>query len=203
MNREQRITNAIRPFVPNGTAEPLAQRILKHRCQLTITRDRKTKAGDYRHPWGNHGHRISVNGSLNQYAFLITFVHEVAHLVNWEKHRNKVLPHGKEWKEAFKQEMQPFLTENVFPKDILKVLQNHMKNPRSATVRDQELVRVLRNYDEPNDHVLLDEIPEGAEFQLGKRIFQKGEKLRKRFRCVEKRTQKVYLVSGIAEVKLC
>ena len=203
MNREQRITNAIRPFVPNGTAEPLAQRILKHRCQLTITRDRKTKAGDYRHPWGNHGHRISVNGSLNQYAFLITFVHEVAHLVNWEKHRNKVLPHGKEWKEAFKQEMQPFLTENVFPKDILKVLQNHMKNPRSATVRDQELVRVLRSYDEPNDHLLLDEIPEGAEFQLGKRIFQKGEKLRKRFRCVEQRTQKVYLVSGIAEVKLC
>ena len=203
MNREQRITNAIRPFVPNGTAEPLAQRILKHRCQLTITRDRKTKAGDYRHPWGNHGHRISVNGSLNQYAFLITFVHEVAHLVNWEKHRNKVLPHGKEWKEAFKQEMQPFLTENVFPKDVLKVLQSHMKNPRSATVRDQELVRVLRNYDEPNDHVLLDEIPEGAEFQLGKRIFQKGEKLRKRYRCVEKGTGKVYLVSGIAEVVLC
>lgn len=202
MNREQRITNAIRPFVPNGTAEPLAARILKHRCQLTITKDRKTKAGDYRHPWGKYGHRISVNGSLNQYAFLITFVHEVAHLVNWEKHRNKVLPHGKEWKLAFKQEMQPFLTENVFPKDVLKVLQSHMKNPKSATVRDQELVRVLRNYDEPNGHLLLDDIPEGAEFQLGKRIFVKGEKLRKRFRCAEKGTRKVYLVSGIAEVKL-
>ena len=203
MNREERIRNAIRPFVPVGTAEPLASQILKYRCQLTITRDRKTKAGDYRHPWGKHGHRISVNGSLNQYAFLITFVHEMAHLVNWEKHRNKVSPHGKEWKEAFKEEMQPFLHENVFPEDVLKVLQKHMKNPKSATVRDQELVRVLRNYDEPNDQLLLDEIPTGAEFELSNRFFVKGEKLRKRFRCVEKGTEKVYLISGIAEVKLC
>jgi SprT protein len=203
MNREERITNAIRPFVPNGTAESLAARILKYRCQLTITRDRKTKAGDYRHPWGNHGHRISVNGSLNQYAFLITFVHELAHLVNWEKHRSKVSPHGKEWKQTFKEEMQPFLTENVFPKDVLAVLQTHMKNPRSATVRDQKLVRVLREYDEPNGHLLLDEIPQGAEFEFSNRVFVKGEKLRKRFRCVESSTDRVYLISGIAEVKLC
>lgn len=203
MNREERIRNAIRPFVPDGTAEPLAAQILNYRCQLTITRDRKTKAGDYRHPWGKHGHRISVNGSLNQYAFLITFVHEMAHLVNWEKHRNKVSPHGKEWKQAFKEEMQPFLHENVFPEDVLQVLQKHMKNPKSATVRDQELVRVLRNYDEPNDHLLLDEIPTGAEFEFSNRFFVKGEKLRKRFRCVENGTEKVYLISGIAEVKLC
>jgi hypothetical protein len=202
MNREERIRNAIRPFVPEGTEESLAAQILKHRCQLTITRDRKTKAGDYRHPWRDHGHRISVNGSLNQYAFLITFVHELAHLINWERHRNKVSPHGKEWKQAFKEQMYPFLNESVFPKDVLNVLQKHMRNPKSATVRDQELVRVLRNYDEPNGHLLLDEIPEGAEFQFGKRIFVKGEKLWKRFRCVEKDTKKVYLVSGIAEVKL-
>lgn len=201
MDRQQRIINAIRPFVPEGTAEPLAARILKHRCQLTITKDRKTKAGDYRHPWGNHGHRISVNGSLNQYAFLITFVHEVAHLVNWERHRNKVLPHGNEWKQAFINEMQPFLSEKVFPQDVLSILKRHMENPRSATVRDQELVRALRNYDAPNGYLMLDEIADGAEFQLGKRIFVKGERLRKRFRCIEKGTEKVYLVSSIAEVK--
>ncbi|MCB9185167.1 MAG: SprT-like domain-containing protein [Flavobacteriales bacterium] len=203
MNREERIRNAIRPFVPEGTAEPLAAQILKYRCQLTITRDRKSKAGDYRHPWGNNGHRISVNGSLNQYAFLITFVHEMAHLVTWERHRNKVNPHGKEWKQAFKEEMTPFLNESVFPIDVLKVLVKHMKNPKSATVRDQDLVRVLRGYDEDNGHLLLDEIPEGADFLLNKRMFTKGERLRKRYRCTEKGTERVYLVSGIAEVELC
>lgn len=203
MDRQARITNAIRPFVPEGTAEMLANQVIKYRCQLTIARERKTKAGDYRHPWGKYGHRISVNGSLNQYAFLITFVHEMAHLVNWEKHRNKVLPHGKEWKQAFKEEMQPFLTEDIFPKDILRVLEKHMRDPKSATVRDQELVRALRSYDEPNEQLMLDEIPEGAVFELGKRVFQKGEKLRKRYRCKEVGTNKMYLISGIAEVKLC
>lgn len=202
MNREERIRNAIRPFVPDGAAEPLAAQILKYRCQLTITRDRKTKAGDYRHPWGKHGHRISVNGSLNQYAFLITFVHEMAHLLTWEKHRNKVSPHGKEWKQTFKEQMTPFLSTEIFPQDVLKVLTKHMKNPKSATVRDTDLVKVLRNYDEPNDHLLLEEIPPGAEFSLGKRVFVKGEKLRKRYRCTEKESEKVYLVSSIAEVKL-
>lgn len=202
MDREQRIGRSLEPFVPTGTASALAARILKYRCRLTITRDRKTKAGDYRHPYADHGHRISVNGSLNPYAFMITLIHEMAHLVNWERHRNKVLPHGKEWKQAFKEEMQPFLNENVFPKDILTVLEKHMKNPKSATVRDQELVRALRSYDEPNGHHFLDEIPTGAGFKLGQRTFIKGEKLRKRYRCKEHGTDRVYLISGIAEVKL-
>ncbi len=203
MKREERIKRSIEPFVPNGVEMLLADLIIKHRCQLTITKDRRTKAGDYRHPWGKFGHRISVNGSLNQYAFLITFVHEMAHLVTWEKHRNKVNPHGPEWKQAFKHQMVPFLNESVFPKDILKVLSKHMKNPKSATVRDVDLVKVLRTYDQPNEHQLLDEIPDGAVFTLGRQTFLKGPKLRKRYRCTEKGTDKVYLISGIAEVKLC
>ena len=202
MNKEERIRNAIRTFVPDGTEQALAAQIMRYRCQLTITRERKTKAGDYRHPWGNYGHRISVNGTLNPYAFLITFVHEMAHLVTWEKHRSKVRPHGQEWKNTFKDEMQPFLTESVFPYDILRVLVKHMKNPKSATVRDVELVKVLRKYDEPSDTLMLSEIPEGAEFEFNRRRFTKGEKLRTRFRCVENDTGKVYMISGIAEVKL-
>ena len=201
MSKEERIRNAIGPFVPNGTEKLLAAQILKHRCQLTITRERKTKAGDYRHPWGDRGHRISVNGTLNQYAFLITFVHEMAHLVTWEKHRNKVRPHGVEWKQAFKEEMSPFLNEAVFPSDVLAVLKKHMQNPKSATVRDVDLVKVLRRYDEPSDTIMLTELPIGAEFTFNRRSFQKGEKLRTRFRCTEFGTKKVYLISGIAEVK--
>lgn len=202
MTRQERISRSLIPFVPEGTAELLASKIIKHRCRLTITKDRKTKAGDYRHPWGNHGHRISINGSLNQYAFLITFVHEVAHLVNWEKYKNKVKPHGQEWKLAFKLEMQPFLNEEVFPKDVLNVLRKHMQNPKSATVRDAALVKVLRSYDENADLLLLEEIPTGADFIFNNRVFTKNEKRRTRFRCTEKRTEKTYLINGIAEVKL-
>jgi len=200
MNREERIRNAITPFVPSGTEVPLAEKIVRHGCHLTITRDRKTKAGDYRHPYGNSGHRISVNGSLNQYAFLITFVHEMAHLVNWERHGRKVNPHGKEWKKAFQEEMLPFLRDDVFPADILAQLRIHMRNPKSATVRDLELMRLLRSYDPPSDKILLEDIPENEEFELGNKRFIKKEKLRKRYRCELVGTGRVYLVSAIAEV---
>lgn len=203
MDREARIRNAIKPFVPEGTEEVLASLILKHRCQLTITRDRKTKAGDYRHPWGKQGHRISVNGSLNRYAFLITFIHELAHLINWENHGRKVLPHGKEWKQAFQAAMRPFLNDKVFPKDVLDQLIRHMQNPPSATVRDLELIRVLRSYDTRTDTVLLEDLPEGAQFKLGDKRFVKGDRVRKRYRCKLTSNGKTYLVSAIAEVEAC
>lgn len=201
MNREERIRNAIKPFVPAGTEQLLTQKIIRYRCQLTITRDRKTKAGDYRHPFGDHGHRISVNGSLNPYAFLITFVHEIAHLINWERHGRKVSPHGKEWKLAFQEEMVPFLNADIFPEDVLNQLKIHMRNPKSATVRDLELMRILRSYDERTDSVLLEDVPEGEVFELAGRKYLKGESLRKRFRCELVGTRKVYLVSAIAEVR--
>jgi hypothetical protein len=48
--------------------------------------------------------------------------------------------------------------------------------------------------------VLLEDLSEGDEFLLGKRNFQKGEKLRKRYRCEQIGTGKAYLISAIAEV---
>ncbi len=200
MKREDRIRNAIQPFVPDGTEHTLAKEILGYRCHLTITRNRRTKAGDYRHPHGDRGHRISVNGTLNRYSFLITLIHEMAHLVCWERHGSKVRPHGNEWRSVFTELMQPYLNEAVFPADVLPILKQHMKNPRSSTVRDEQLVRVLRNHDGHTNHLPLEQLEPGSEFRLGNKGFRKGEKLRKRFRCEETGTGRIYLVSGIAEV---
>ncbi|MFM1876404.1 MAG: hypothetical protein RL266_2141 [Bacteroidota bacterium] len=124
----------------------------------------------------------------------------MAHLITWDKNRNRVKPHGKEWKETFKAEMQEYLTEDVFPQDVLKELKRHMRTPLSATGRDPELIRVLRSYDEPSATVFLEDLIHGTEFRLGNKKFVKGDRLRKRFRCSEVGTGKVYLVSAIAEV---
>ena len=35
------------------------------------------------------------------YQFLTTFVHELAHLIIWEKYGHRAAPHGKEWKQCF------------------------------------------------------------------------------------------------------
>ena len=46
--------------------------------------------------------QITINNNLNEYGFLITALHEFAHLLVYEKYKNKVHPQGSEWKKLFK-----------------------------------------------------------------------------------------------------
>ena len=71
--------------------------------------------GDYRPPYAGQGHRISINYDLNSYSFLVTTVHEFAHLLTWNEHKRKAKPHGAEWKANFKRMMRPFFEKEVFP----------------------------------------------------------------------------------------
>src|SRR5690242_11741936 len=104
----EQLSKTIRPFVPEEATGIVARWIDDYKIALTITPSRKSVFGDYRWPQQGKGHRISINGDLNQYAFLITFVHEMAHLTSWEKYRNTVSSHGKEWKIEFKILMDEF-----------------------------------------------------------------------------------------------
>jgi SprT protein len=66
------------------------------------------------------------------------------------------------------------------------------------------LYRSLRKYDAPKESVhTVEKLPLRAIFKLKDgRIFQKEEKLRKRFKCVEIATKRVYLFSPVAEVEV-
>ena len=79
-------------------------------CKIWFGRDRAGKKPLY------------IYNDLNQYAFLITYLHEVAHLITYQKHKNKVAPHGKEWKNDFKIVLLPILNPQVFPDLLLKTL---------------------------------------------------------------------------------
>ncbi len=65
-------------------------------------------------------------------------------------------------------------------------------------------MRVLRRYDERiKDVYLIEELPPKTLFKTNDgRVFEKGEKLRKRYRCIEKNTRLVYLFSAVHEVNL-
>ncbi|RZK82169.1 MAG: sprT domain-containing protein, partial [Pedobacter sp.] len=105
-------------YMPLGAAPVIARWIDYFQCEFKISKSRSTKLGDYRHPFNGVGHKISVNNNLNQYSFLVTTVHEFAHLLTWNDHKNKVKPHGEEWKKNFKRMMVPFIDQQVFPEDI-------------------------------------------------------------------------------------
>ena len=170
--------------------------------QLTITRERKSVLGDYRNSHGDKNHRISVNGNLNPYAFLITLLHELAHLFTYEKFGHKVLAHGQEWKNEFGKVLAQFLLKKIFPQDIQKTLYKTLENPAASSCADTALLRVLYKYDKKKDGVMLIEaVPLGALFTIkGDRIFKKEEKVRKRYKCLEVSTGKMYLFSPVYEV---
>ena len=101
-------------YLPPAAAPLIARWIDYFKCEFKISRNRNSKFGDYRAPHAGKGHRISVNYDLNAYAFLVTTVHEFAHLHTWNEHKHKAKPHGAEWKANFKKMMQPFFDQQVF-----------------------------------------------------------------------------------------
>jgi hypothetical protein len=76
------------------------------------------------------------------------------------------------------------------------------RNPAASSCAEDGLVRVMRKYDDQNSpQRLVEEIPLNGLFRTTDgRVFKKGEKLRKRFKCIEVRTGKLYLFSPVFEV---
>jgi hypothetical protein len=196
---------ALADYLPEGSFESLVNYIHHYKVHLTISKQRKSVLGDYRHSgWGGN-HRISVNGNLNKYEFLITLLHELAHLLTYELHRNKVEPHGKEWKMQYSKLLVDFVQQKIFPGDIEKALQRSIINPSATANGETELLLVLRKYNsvkkEGYHHII--DVPEGALFlaENGK-IFRKGAKRRKRYECVEVKTGLHYTFSPVTEVRI-
>lgn len=193
----------LQSYLPDSTAGAVLSWLNRYKVHLTITRERKTVLGDYRHASGNATHRISVNGNLNKFAFLITLVHELAHLVTFMQYGHRVAAHGREWKRLYAMLLKDFLDAHVFPSDIEETLRSSLHNLPASSCADEGLVRILRRYDGNTDGMLLvEELAEGSIFEIGGgRLFRRGKKLRKRYQCVEIHTGKLYLFSPVYEVK--
>jgi len=189
-------------YLPERAVNPVMGMIKAYQIQLKIVNQRHSKHGDYR-LMPNGFHQISINSNLNKYRFLITTVHEVAHLVAFKTFGFKILPHGKEWKHTFQKLMLPFLNPEMFPSDLLPELARHFKNPTASSDTDARLSIALKHYDLPNEKYFIFEIPTGSIFQIPNgRKFKKGRRIRKRYECHEISTGKVYVFQPNAEVDL-
>ena len=195
--------DAIRKYIPEKAAQLVLDYLHLHKVHLTVTKERKSVLGDYRHATTYNNHRISVNGNLNKYSFLITLIHELAHLLTFTQYKNRVDPHGKEWKRIYGVMLKDFLQPDVFPPDLLYFLSESLHDLPASSCSDEKLMRVLKKYDQGNGLVLIEQIDEGRLFDAVKgKLFRKGKKLRKRYQCVEMATGRLYLFSPIYEVKI-
>jgi predicted SprT family Zn-dependent metalloprotease len=164
-----------------------------------ITKSRASKFGDYR--FANNRHKITVNGDMNPYAFLVTYLHEVAHLVAFQRHNNHIQPHGQEWKAYFRELARPVLNTDVFPENVLAALKKYLQDAKASSCSDPELFQALHQFDTQTDKVLLANLPEGELFSLNGRAFRKGETRRTRVLCEEVKSRRKYLVHAQALVE--
>ena len=204
MPMERKPLNALAHYLPPGSLELVLPLLEQHKVHLTITRERQTKLGDYRNAWGGKNHRISVNGNLNPFAFLITLLHELAHLLAFEQYGLRIQPHGHEWKHTYSQVLRAFLQHHIFPADIAAELHRSAQSPAASSCAEDGLQRILRRYNVVKDGTTtVEELPVGAKFMLRNgRTFVRGEVVRKRIKCVELPGNRQFLFSPLYEVML-
>jgi len=188
----------LRGHLPQAAVSMVEEWLRRHPVHERIARTRASKLGDYRPGHGGRPHRISVNRELNPYAFLVTLGHEMAHHHTFLRHPRH-LPHGPEWKAAYREAMRPYLSPLVFPQDVLNTLQQHLEDAPGSSCADHGLMRVLRRYDaEPKP--FLEDLRESTIFLFNRKLFVKGPGLRTRYRCQCLNDRRTYLIDRMAEV---
>lgn len=197
------MTTVLQKYLPEQAVYLIEGLLKTHQVYLKIVRQRNTKHGDYR-KLPNGQHIISINSSLNKYRFLITLVHEIAHLVAIKTYGKHIQSHGKEWKFSFQKLMLPFIRPEIFPIDLLPYLAHHFKNPTASSDTDAQLSHLLKQYDDDFDQkTYIHQIPNGSIFKIynGKTFQKIGLKV-KRYVCKEISSGKMYLFNANAEVSL-
>lgn len=201
LHKEQ-LMKVLKNYLPPVTVGYCSELIMNYKLHLHIEVERKDRLGDYS-PHLGKGNRISINHNLNPYDFLITFIHELAHHTAHKKFGNHHQPHGKEWKDEFKYHMRSIVRLKFFPPDVEQALIKHMQSPSYTHTGDLALTRVLMKYNKVQEDVLLDDLPEGAIFKVGKsgRVkMKKGVKRRTYIHCTAIDTNKEYLIHAVARV---
>jgi|APTNR8051073442_1049403.scaffolds.fasta_scaffold00001_484 hypothetical protein len=198
---EEQVLNTLHKHVPEKAVRYCLQLWKEKPFTLKLTKSRQTKIGDFTCR-NDAGHpRITLNHDLSPFTFLITYLHEVAHLHVFLQFGHRVEPHGEHWKKAFQKLLGPVLTPEIFPESILNPLIQHMQNPKASSFADAVLTKALRTLDENSQHVLvLSDLPEGSIFQFHGRYFTKGILRRTRILCKEVKSKRQYLVPADALV---
>lgn len=197
------MTEILSKYLPEHAVENCFELIKTNNVHLKIVNERQTRHGDYRK--GLTGkHEITVNANLNKYRFLITLVHEIAHLVAFEKFGRNIKPHGNEWKITFQRMMIPYIKPEIFPNSVLGLVASHFRNPSASSDTDAHLALALKQFDERKiDIHYVHEVPGGSFFRIKNgRIFQKKGLRVKRYECLEVKTGRLFLFNANAEVEI-
>jgi len=193
-------------YLPIEALNEVTSNVQLYQVQLWIKRERFSKLGDFRPQKNGIPARISINGNLNSYSFLLVFLHELAHAVVFQKHGNALAPHGKAWKDAYGFLLRDFASKGCFHNTLIEAIISYSFRVKGSGIGCLELQRLLRMFDgnlNTDDSSFLEDLPENSLFiSKSGRLFRKEQKLRKRFRCFCLNQKRTYLFRPMAVVKI-
>ncbi|TAF98003.1 MAG: sprT domain-containing protein [Cytophagia bacterium] len=176
---------------------------LRYQFDFIATRPRRTRLGDFRAETGKRD-QITVNQNLNVYSFLITYLHEVAHLEVFRTYKRRQPPHGTAWQNHFRALLVPVMNPDVFPDAVLVPLLHYARAPKASTGSHLPLMQALKAIDQPDTNlVMVSQLAEGTLFELDKKIFIRSTMRRTRIVCIEQQSQKRYTVPAHVLVQKC
>ncbi len=197
----KQIAGKLAPKLPADSADIIARWIVDLKVSFKIKKPRLTKLGDFRPPHLGKPAQITVNADLNKYAFLITTIHEFAHLGCYLKYKGDVMPHGAEWKSIYRQMLIPFFERGIFPDAVQEALKYHISNPSASSCSCPKLSRALAGYDRVKG-IMLEDLKLGDRFIFQQKTFEILGKKRTRFLCLNMLDGRKYLISERAQVSL-
>lgn len=192
----------LRKYLPEKSVTYCLDFWKTHKIQLLISKPRKSVYGNYL--FRNGIHHISVNGNLNPQAFLMTYLHEVAHLLVRVRYPKTTKPHGPEWKKEFQKVMKPVMTEEIFEPHILLALKEHMQKPGASSCSDPFLHTVLMasgKEDEPSG-IPVGNLEQGQMFLFRSHQYEVLFQMRTRISCRKISTGQMYRFQPTAKVEL-
>lgn len=190
--------NQLNTYIPPNSSSFIEKWLKDYALTLVITKNRKTKLGDYRKIRDHQRHQITINGDLNPMAFFFVLTHEIAHLMIYDQYQfGQVAPHGVEWKTVFGTLLLESL--EVYPSNLQPYIAHHARKPKASVGADLNIARFLID-DCPKNQVYLEDLNSGDIFELNQKCFKKGTKRKSRYLCVDLSTQRNYLIHATAFV---
>jgi SprT protein len=206
--KQREAWEALAAYLPDNSLDYVLPIIIEHKVHLTITKPRQTKLGDYKlpvQPYENH--KITINGNLNKYEFLITLLHEIAHMLSFVAYGRRIAPHGVEWQLCYSKLLIPAMEQHFFPDDIKAELMHTIKAPAASCQGELSLMRVLKKYNTNHNPTAnaaiktIEELPTGAHFKTKDgQVFKLEKKLRTRYLCVQISTGKRFSFPALYQV---
>jgi len=192
-------------YIPEKSIDAVCNLLTLFPVRVKIVRPRKRIHGSYRKPkTAGDTHLITVNNDLNPYIFLITFLHEIAHLQACMNYKS--LRHDNKWKNCFAVLLKQFIALQVFPDDIQCALENHIQNMKSSDFLDISLTKTLQKYDTETvvyqDLIHLEDVSQHTVFLFGNKKMEKQTLIRKYYLCKDLKTNKLYRCHPLMKVSL-